>query len=90
MNASETLGAGLIGKLAVITRQAERIHLVQPERHRSPWPRLRGEGGGLSQGHCHSLEKTSSCIYNIEGRRNQPLHVENARDGEVSSTKSTS
>lgn len=46
MNASETLGAGLIGKLAVITRQAERIHLVQPERRRSPWPRLRGEGGG--------------------------------------------
>lgn len=50
MNASETLGAGLIGKLAVITRQAERIHLVQPEKHSSPWPRLRGERGGPEPG----------------------------------------
>lgn len=35
MNATETLGAEVIRKLAVITRQAERIHLVQPENHRS-------------------------------------------------------
>lgn len=35
MNATETLGAEVIRKLAVITRQAEWIHLVQPESHRS-------------------------------------------------------
>lgn len=40
MNATETLGAEVIRKLAVITRQAERIHLSQPERQRSSSPRL--------------------------------------------------
>lgn len=35
MNATETLSAEVIRKLVVITRQAERIHLVQPESHRS-------------------------------------------------------
>lgn len=44
MNATETLSAGVIRKLAVITRQAERIHLVQPENHRSWWPRLTADG----------------------------------------------
>lgn len=34
MNATETLGTEVIRKLAVITRQAERIHLSQPERGR--------------------------------------------------------
>lgn len=40
MNATETLGAEVIGKLAVITRQAERVHLSQPERQRSSSPRV--------------------------------------------------
>lgn len=43
MNATETLGAEVIRKLAVITRQAERIHLVQAESHRSYSPRLNGD-----------------------------------------------
>lgn len=40
MNATETIGAEVIRKLAVITCQAERIHLVQPENHRSCSSRL--------------------------------------------------
>lgn len=40
MNATETLGAEVIRKLAVITRQAEQIHLPQPERQRSSSSRL--------------------------------------------------
>lgn len=44
MNATETLGAEVIRKLAVITRQAERIHLVQPENHRSCSSRLTSGG----------------------------------------------
>lgn len=35
MNATETLGAEVIRKLAIITHQAEQIHLSQPERQRS-------------------------------------------------------
>lgn len=44
MNATETLSAEVIRKLAVITRQAERIHLVQPENHRSCSSRLTSNG----------------------------------------------
>lgn len=40
MNATEKLGAQVIRKLAVITRQAERIHLSQPARQRSSSSRL--------------------------------------------------
>lgn len=40
MNVTETLGTEVIRKLAVITRQAERIHLSQPERQRSSSTRL--------------------------------------------------
>lgn len=40
MNAAATLSAEVIRKLAVITRQAERIHLVQPGSHRSRLSRL--------------------------------------------------
>lgn len=40
MNATQTLGTEVIRKLAIITRQAERIHLSQPERQRSSSSRL--------------------------------------------------
>lgn len=40
MNATEKLAAQVIRKLAVITRQAELIHLSQPERQRSSSSRL--------------------------------------------------
>ena len=40
MNTTEKLSAEVIRKLAVITRQAERIHLPQSERQRSSSMRL--------------------------------------------------
>lgn len=40
MNVTEELSAQVIRKLAVITRQAERIHPSQPERQRSSSLRL--------------------------------------------------
>lgn len=53
MNATETLRAEVIRKLAVITRQAERIHLSQPERQRSSSPRLADDNPLVNEIDCH-------------------------------------